>query len=226
MSNGALLLVIAFLLSLPCISQQHSFTIGIQKGLNRVFVGAPIDATKIGHSSSVKLGYMFSGKNSKFYFEPALHFSRHSYYSPIEENVSVKLSQISFDVRIVTGILLSERTILKVGLFAQALSSSRIDVISKHNSTYYSYGNSSLFVDYYPRSIQAGIITAVSYALGKKKRFSFEVILQQFATSFLDADYLLDHNASSGPDLVFNNKSRPTILSIGVNFRLEKSRSE
>lgn len=220
-TRGILLLLIATVLSIAGNAQRFELRIGIQKGANKILIGDGFHETKIGHSTTWKIDFALHGKNSKFSFEPSLFTVKHFYFSRIEENVSVKNAQRSIGLMLMTGIALKENFTLKFGLFAQGVVSTSVDIVSKNGTTTSSFGSSALYETYAARNFQAGVAASVEYAFGEKKRWGIDLGVQQFATSFLEKNYLLNFSTTAtGTTVVFTGKSLPTVVMMGIFFKI------
>lgn len=120
-----------------------------------------------------------------------------------------------------TGIKLNDRITLKAGLFGQFAVSNSIDIISKNGSSTAGFGSSHLYETYAPQKFQAGIIGMLEIGIGEKRRFGFEIGIQQYATSFLAKDYLLNFSATAiGSAVLFTSKSKPTVLLAGLYVKV------
>lgn len=217
-----ILLLCLILKSSTCYTQSHEFRIGIQKGANKILIGDGFKETKIGHSSALKIEFVLRGKSSGFSFEPSVSVGKSFYYSRIEDNVTVKNTQRGIGLVLATGIKMNDRLTLKAGLFGQFAVSHSIDIISKNGTVTASFGSSDLYETYAPQEFQAGIIAMLEIGLGEKRRFGFEIGIQQYATSFLEKDYLLNFSTTaSGSTVVFTSKSKPTVLLVGLTFRIK-----
>ncbi len=203
-------------------AQKNEFKVALVQGINKTLLRQQYD-TRIGYNSSVGITFKHSIKNSKVTFEPSLLLIHQAFYSKFDNYLTVKNTQVGFNLIITAGFLLNKKMTLKTGLFNQIINSSRIQLTSNYNSAYYSYSNSYLYQNYDPNKLQAGLITALSICIGKSKKTYIDIILQQFATSFLNADYhIIQPSNSSNNKLIFSNKSKPTVVSAALLIKLIK----
>jgi hypothetical protein len=204
-------------------AQEKSLRLELLQGMNRTFVGENVSDTKFGYSGAVGISFKYKKKKSAISFEPQLLLTKNSYRFRVNDEYTVKIRQRHLSLMPIAGIAISENVTIRTGLFVNLGDASDVLLVYRANSSYQSVGREELYRSYLPNMVQAGFLVGVSFCLGEKKRWYFNILLQQFGNSFLAADYSLDLHVFNEPAKTsFSSKARPTILLVGFNYTLPK----
>jgi hypothetical protein len=202
-------------------AQQKEFRLEILQGVNKILIGENSAATRIGYSAGYGISFKFRKKNSAISFEPQIMIAANSYRYRVNNDYTLKITQRQLSFIPMAGIALGKNTILKTGFFVSAGDASTALIVYHNNSSYRATGQS--LNGYYPNLLQAGVLVAISMALGEKKNWSLNIFLEQSGNSFLKRDLILEDTPFTKPfRSVFSSSAKPTVALMGLSYVLSK----
>lgn len=212
--------LLIFILTYLNTYSQSALSISFGTGFNKIFTTTPQKAN--GFSSFLALGLEPKSASKRLKLMPAIEFRTNNYFSAIEENISLNISQVTAGMRFLIGFSVSEFWNLKAGLFANYSFVNNVSIEYKIQLGATSgFSNNELSKFYYPNKFQAGVAFAINRSIDKAKKYSLEFIVQQNANSILNRGFTYALFNQS-PKLLFRQKSLPTFFCLAVNAKLLK----
>lgn len=183
-------------------------------GINQTF--ATSTSNRIGLSGYTGIG-LHIGKETGIQFLPSLLFSINEYRAKVESNTNLLIDQYAIELQFQTSLPVYKQLAIKAGFFTDYIFYDDVKTSYRTQSTL-SVGQSKEFPSHSPEEIQAGIIIGGSFSFENWKRISIDVQFKQNVIPIYRQDYVWDSNGK----VAFTEKSRPTLLLLGVNIFLGK----
>jgi hypothetical protein len=203
-------------------SQKVSIGLGVEKGYNRILIGAQMDDTHFGGSFNIKSSLIIKQKNTRLFFLPCLALTRDVFAYKLGKDFRLSISQTSMRISPLAGIPVSEKSSFVIGFFVQALLRSNIEArYNDHNGLFLYYSTSDYMETYDPKKVQAGFQLGYNISIGKSNAFQLEFILQQFATSFLNSLYTFNKLGAIDQQVqTFDARAKASVILIGLTCNI------
>jgi hypothetical protein len=222
-SNSIVVLFFSIFSSLTFKCQDKNVSLGILQGVDQIFIGTAGIKSAPGHCAAIALLFQIKGKNSHISFEPIIQITKYTYNSILSEGNRLRLSQFAANIVFLGGVHLNSTVTLKAGFFIHPILQDEIKLIHTDGRNYYRIYGHPYNENYEQLNLQSGFSLGLGSNFGKKERFGFHILLQQFVSGIVSADYVVKTNGFTATDkLAFSEKARPTVLLLGLSMKLGK----
>jgi hypothetical protein len=214
------------LYSLYSFSQKYEARIGVNQGLNSVFIGAVPNSLRLGQSTSLLFAFVVKPKQSSFCFHSSLAYVYHAFNSKANKFLSLSYPQSNWCLTLQTGVNVKKHLVVKAGCFMQYSvpdNKYKIYLTDRSGTGTYLSGFEDLYAGYKPSTVQGGVQFGFTVGLGEKEVVALDFQLLQYGTGISNSDYYLVHASPiEGRQMLISKNAKPTVLFAGLSFRINK----